>query len=181
MTNFKRTVLLLLLQGFSLWSWAAGGDDIEYRVKAAYLYKFAAYIEWPPATFTNANSPIVVGILGADDAVAALAGSAAPLINNRALEVRALKPGEPLSGVHILFIGRQENGRLKRLLESVQAEAVLTVTEFPGALGIGSIINFVPVDDRIRFEVSLPQAEHNRLKISARLLSVAQKIESRRP
>lgn len=183
MNALRRTMLLLALNCCMAWTWAAGGNasEIEYRIKAAYLYKFAAYVEWPPSTFPHPNAPFVIGILGADDAANALNASSPPPVNNRALEIRLLKPGDDLSGVQILFVGRQENSRLKRLLESIQAEPVLVVTESYGALAMGSIINFVPIDEHIRFEVSLPQAERNGLKISARLLSVAQKIESRRP
>ncbi|HSY28334.1 MAG TPA: YfiR family protein, partial [Burkholderiaceae bacterium] len=64
---------------------------------------------------------------------------------------------------------------------ATQSLPILVVTESAGALESGSIINFVPVDDRIRFEISVTQAERSGLKISSRLLGVAQKIESGKP
>lgn len=184
MDIIRRVVLLIAVQCLAACAWAAGSGagDIEYQIKAAYLYKFAAYVEWPSAAFAEANTPVIIAVVGADDVAAALNNiKAGQMVNNRAVQVKLLKPGDPLTGVQILFIGRQESGHLRRWLDSVQAQPVLTVTEWAGALGVGSVINFVPVDDRIRFEVSAVSAERSGLKISARLLSVAQKVETRRP
>lgn len=177
---FWRAALWIVFQCVAASAWAAG--DIEYQIKAAYLYKFVAYVEWPPTVFAEANTPVTIGVIGADDVAAELNNikSGRPP-NSRAVEVKMLKPGDSLAGVQVLFIGGQENGRLKRLLEGLQSQPVLTVTEWTGALGAGSVINFVPVDDRIRFEVSVAHAERSGLKISARLLNVAQKVETRRP
>ena len=177
------TVVLVLLQWFTSCAWAAAGgaSEIEYQIKAAYLYKFAAYVEWPPAAFADSNTPVVIGVIGADELAAELKNIKGALTaNNREIQVRTLKQGDSMAGLQILFIGRQESGRLKQLLDSLQSQPVLTVTEWGGAIGTGSVINFVPVDDRIRFEVSTASAERSGLKISARLLSVAQRVETRR-
>ncbi|SDP88358.1 protein of unknown function [Rhodoferax sp. OV413] len=184
MARTRRMALLLAVPFFAAGVWAAAGsaNEIENQVKAAYLYKFAAYVEWPATVFVQADTPLTIGILGAEAIAAELGNlkSTQPM-QNRALEVKRLKPGEALTGVQILFIGRQENGRLKSLLDSIQSQSMLVVTESAGALDAGSVINFLPVGDRIRFEVSVQNAERSGLKISARLLGVAQKIEPRRP
>lgn len=154
----------------------------EYQIKAAYLYKFAGYIEWPPGAFHLPESPITIGVIGADDMWEELDRlKRAPPVNNRSIDIRLLKAGDSLNGVHILFIGRQEAPRLRRTLESLQAQPVLTVSEVQGGLGEGSMINFILIEERIRFEVSLLPAERSNLKISSRLLSVAQKIEGKKP
>ena len=183
--SFVRHIALLIAFAFpAAFADAAGSEqsDFEYQIKAAYLYKFIAYVEWPAAAFAEAATPVTIGVVGADDLAAELNNlKRGRLVNNRAVAVKLLKPGDLLTGVQILFIGRQESGRLKHLLDGIQSQPVLTVTEWSGALGAGSMINFVPVDDRIRFEVSAASAERSGLKISARLLSVAQKVETRRP
>lgn len=182
--KLNRRMLLAGSMACPVMAWAAGNSsgDVEYQVKAAYLYKFSTYVEWPATAFSQADAPLTIGIVGADEVAAELnllksvqAGEGRPL------EVRILKPGEPVTGVQIVFIGRQENGRLKRLLDAMQSQPVLTVTESVGGLGVGSIINFVAAGNRIRFEASVSNAEQNGLKISARLLGVAQKIETRKP
>lgn len=178
----------ILLNGLLLAARAAGAapgvvtGGNEYQIKAAYLYKFAAYIEWPPGAFNQPETPITIGVMGADDMWEELDRlKRAPPVNNRTIDIRLLKPGDSLSGVHILFIGRQEAGRLRRTLESLQSQPVLTVSEIQGGLGEGSMINFILIEERIRFEVSLAPAERCNLKISARLLGVAQKIEGKKP
>ncbi len=179
------TIALAFLQCFEALARAAAGsgaNEVEYQIKAAYLYKFAAYVEWPPAAFADSSTPVVIGVIGADALTTELKNIKGNLtVNNREILIRPLKLGDSLSGLQILFIGRQESGRLKQLLDSVQSQPVLTVTEWGGAINAGSVINFVPVDDRIRFEVSTASAERSGLKISARLLGVAQRVETRRP
>lgn len=178
------TLFIANLHWFAAGAWAAavGAGEVEYQIKAAYLYKFAAYVEWPSAAFADSNTPVVIGVIGADALAAELKNvKGGPTVNNREILVRPLKPGDSLAGLQILFIGRQESSRLKQLLESLQSQPVLTVTEWGGAINTGSVINFVPVDDRIRFEVSTASAERSGLKISARLLGVAQRVETRRP
>ena len=183
MTNAQRILVRLWFMGLALIAWPFGAVavEIEHQIKAAYLYKFASYVDWPASVLAQADAPVTIGVLGADEIAAELTSinNGRPA-NSRAIEVKRLKPGEPMTGVQMLFIGHEESLRLKRLQDGLQARSVLTVTDSVGALGAGSIINFVTVDDRIRFEVSVAQAELSGLKISARLLGVAQKIEARK-
>jgi len=184
MGALRRAALLVIILGVSTCACASDvdPDDVEYQLKATFLYKFASYVEWPSSAFAPTNASFTIGVVGADKVVAALNSlTGTHLVNSRVLKIKNFGPGEPVTGVQILFVGKQENGHLKHLLEPMQSQPVLTVTESAGALGSGSIINFVQVDDHIRFEVSVMQAERDGLKISSRLLAVAQKIESGRP
>jgi hypothetical protein len=154
----------------------------EAGIKAAYLYKFAAYVEWPPAAFARADAPFVIGIVGADDVAAELNKiKASAAAGNRPVEVRVLRHADAAGGVHILFLGQQDTARLARALGTTAAQPILTVTDSGSGLVSGSIINFVTVSDRIRFEVSLPNAERNSIKVSVRLLNVALRVEARKP
>jgi hypothetical protein len=162
-------------------AWLACADDsdetLEYRLKAAFLYKFAGYVQWPDAAFSRPDAPLTIGILGADAIASELATMVAGrTVNNRTVAVRRLKPGEALIGVNILLIGRSEMARLPQLLPQLQSHAILTVTELEGALSQGSVINFTLVDRRVRFEISLDAAEKHNLKLSSRLLAVAQQV-----
>jgi hypothetical protein len=177
-------LLLIALADSSTWVVMADdtSETLEYRLKAAFLYKFAGYVEWPEAAFPRPDTPVTIGVLGAD----AVASELAPLVagrtvNNRAIVVRRLKAGDPLIGVNVLLIGKSENARLPALLPQLQSHAVLTVTEVDGALSQGSVINFTLVDRRVRFEVSLGAAEKHNLKLSSRLLAVAQQVHSSTP
>ncbi len=162
-------------------AWLACADDsdetLEYRLKAAFLYKFAGYVQWPDASFPRPDAPLTIGILGADAIASELATMiAGRTVNNRAVAVRRLKPGEALTGINILLIGKSESGRLPQLLPQLQSHAILTVTELEGALSQGSVINFILADRRVRFEISLEAAEKHNLKLSSRLLAVAQQV-----
>jgi hypothetical protein len=146
----------------------------EERVKAAYLYKLPNYVEWPALSFARNDSPYVIGIVEADAIANELIKiSGGRRINNRPVLVRKLRSGDAPEGVHLLFVGRAERGRIEQIAKSVQSQPILIVTETEGALGQGSMINFVKTDDRIRIEVSLDTAEKSGLKLSSRLLAIA--------
>jgi hypothetical protein len=172
---------VLLAAAMPWWSVQAADEDstLEQRVKAAFLYQFAGYVEWPPNTFAQPGTPITIAVLGAD-AVAEELGQVVTgrTVGGRSVVVRRVKPGESLAGVHILFVGKSEGARLNQV---PQARAVLTVTEADGALSHGSMINFVLVDRRVRFEVALDSVEKNGLKLSSRLLAVAQQVRTGTP
>ena len=167
------------------WRNAHAADDdasLELRVKAAFLYQFAGYVEWPANASPQPGAPITIAVLGADSLATELSQVVTGrTVGGRAVTVRRVKPGESLTGVHILFIGRAENERLSQLAQASQPRAILTVTETDGALTKGSMINFVLVDRRVRFEVALDSAEKGGLRLSSRLLAVAQLVRSGTP
>ena len=148
----------------------------EHQVKAAYLYKFLDFVEWPAAAFDGPKSPFVIGVAGAD----ALADELDALIARRRVEsrpvhLRRLRPGEAASGLHVLFVGRE--ARVATWLAATARQPVLAVTEADDTLPAGSTINFVMLDKRVRFDVDLRSAESRELKISSRLLGVARRVE----
>jgi hypothetical protein len=151
----------------------------ESAVKAAFLFKFAAFAEWPPGTFQRPDQPLVIAVSGDDE----VAGDLEQLASGRTIEgrpvsVRRAANGAAATGAHILFLAARRESRLREALESV-AGPVLVVTEQPGALGWGSVINFMPDGGRVRFAASLASADARNVKLSARLLAVAQLIEGR--
>lgn len=150
---------------------AAGA--LERRVKAALLYRFINYVEWPQSAFEEPDTPFTIAIAGADVLAAELADFAASrVVLDRPLNVRRLKPGEPAQDVHIVFVGRADAQHLGAILRAVPRSA-LVVTEWAGALKQGSVINFLLVDGHVRFEVSLNAAQKRNIRLSSRLLSVA--------
>ena len=147
----------------------------EQQVKAAYLFKFGGYVEWPADAFPDANAPIVIGVAG-DEAVAREITRvvAKRTINGRAVVVQALRAGEAASGAHILFVGRSQLTRIPEL--TAASQSALVVTDAEKGLAQGGTINFVTAENRIRFEVSLDAARRGGLKIGAPLLSVAMRV-----
>jgi len=151
---------------------AAFAQPLEHEVKAAFLFKFLSFVEWPQAALGPAGAPLVIGVAGAEDAAAALEQmSAGRSAQGRPVEVRRLREGEPAAGVHMLFLARGAAARLRELGRAVQP--VLVVCEWDGALDQGAVVNFVRAEGRVRFEAALDAAERRGLRISSRMLAVA--------
>jgi hypothetical protein len=176
-----RRRLLLAAAGVALWlarASRARAGALERQVKAAYLVKFATFVEWPEGCFSRPDSALLIGVAG-DDALAdqlesTVAGRAA---GGHPLRVRRVRMGEPPTGLHMLFVGEVDKTRLPDLLAACQSQSVLTVSDSEEAHALGSIIRFVVADDKLRFEVGLKQALAARIKISARMLSAAYRVQ----
>ena len=153
---------------------------VQQRVKAAFLYKFAAYVEWPPSAFPQPETPIVIGVAGADAIAQELEQVAVGrTVAGRPVNVRRLARGDSAGDCcQILFIGAGERVRTAELLVGVQGRPVLTVTEVSAQHPKGSIINFLATEDRIRFDISREAAERNGLQLRSQLLSVARQVAS---
>jgi hypothetical protein len=158
---------------------AAGAAPRDSAVKAAFLYKFGSFVEWPAATFRDAQDPLVIGVLG-DDAVADELEqlAAGRSVEGRPVKVRSVKESELPAGVHVLFVGTLRPARLREVLASASGP-VLVVTQQDGALAAGSVINFVADGSRVRFTASIASAEARGLRLSARLLAVAQSVDGK--
>jgi hypothetical protein len=145
-------------------------------LKAAFLYKFAGYVEWPDAP-GPADAPITIGVAGADPFAAELVEiTRGHTVAGRPINVRRMMVGDSFDGLQILFIGGQARGGAHGLLADARSRPILTVTESAGALSEGSIINFTQDKDRVRFEISLYAAEQSQLKLNSRLLAVADAV-----
>lgn len=149
----------------------------EYQIKAAYLYKFLAFIDWPPQAFARTDAPLVIGVLGANPLADELAQVVATRqASGRPVAVRRLRAGDGLTELHVLFVARSEAARLPGIVAAARELPLLVVTELDDAMPSGSAINFVVVEDKVRFDVALAVAEKANLRISARLLTVARKV-----
>jgi hypothetical protein len=173
--------LLLVLAGMlpAAHGQAAGAAPRDSAVKAAFLYKFGSFVDWPPGAFQRPDDPLVIGVM-ADDAVADELEqlAAGRTVEGRPLKIRTFREQELPAGIHILFIGNLRPARLRDLVAALPG-AVLVVTQQEGALRAGSVINFTQEGARVRFAVSLTAAEARGLRLSARLLAVAQSVEGK--
>src|SRR5690606_9939535 len=134
-------------------TWAATDESylLECKLKAAFLLKFTGYIEWPSGAHHHADTPFVIGVIGADEVNSALHTlNASRPAHARPIKIRQLAADDIIDDVQILFIGRYVQDHLPALLASTRAKPVLTVTENQGALEAGSVINFVRVGEHVR-------------------------------
>ncbi len=149
----------------------------EYQVKAAFLYNFAKFVEWPPSSFSDASAPLQICVFGQDPFGQELRGiTNEKTVNGRKLEVRHVVDLQHARSCHILFIASAQRTSMKRILEGLRGASVLTVGDTKGFAEQGGMINFVLENDRVQFEVSRKAAEQAGLKISSKLLSVAKLV-----
>lgn len=158
---------------------SGAAPTLERQVKAAYLYKFAGFVEWPEASFKAPDSALTIGVAGTELLAEQLERMVAGRnVNGHPIVVRRVRPGDALTGVHILFADQSmERPALGAMLSAARGHSVLTVTDADDGLAQGAMIVFVVADDRLRFEVALRQAQASGLRISARMLAVAHKVQ----
>jgi hypothetical protein len=150
---------------------------MERRVKAAFLYKFLGYTEFPPAAFGDASSPVLIGVAGSDDMLAELARTVVGrTLNGRPIVVKPVRDGDNPGPLHLLFVAGSDGPRVSRTLRNASG-AMLLVTECEFGLQMGSVINFKMVNEHVRFDVSLDAAEKNNVRLSSRLLNVANHVQ----
>ena len=149
----------------------------EYQVKAAYLFNFLKFVEWPDDSFADSLAPIVIGVVGEDPF-----GSALPqvtigkTVQGRDLVIRKYHTGEGVRGAHILFISPSEKKRLPMILSSLRGSSVLTVADTEGFLDAGGMIQFLNENDRVRFAINVEATSRANLKMSSKLLSLAKVV-----
>lgn len=151
----------------------------DRSVMAAYIYRFITYVEWPASVFSSAEAPIVIGVVNADDIASELEkivqGRTA---QDRRLQVRRIALGEPVTGVNVLFIGGEVAAKFLQASKALTERSVLTITGVERGIEQGSVINFIHLEGRVRFEVNVAMAEKSGLRLSSRLLTVATRLKA---
>ncbi len=170
-----------------------GTGSSEYEVKAAFLYNFIRFVEWPDETL-SVNEPIVVGIVGEDRFVDAFEPAKDKLVKARKVSLRRFEDLrgnggleqenrlaidvqiESLKKCDVVFIGSSEKRYMRDILKALGGIAVLTVGETEGFLESGGMINFVVEDGKICFEINAAAAEQAGLEMRARFMRLAKRI-----
>ena len=154
----------------------------ESQVRAAFVINFPKYADWPPESFADAGSPIVIGILGetpmTDELQKILAGRR---VNGRQIVLKRLSDNEVPAVCHILFVSAAAEHQAPNIIGKLKGRSVLTVGETEDFLEKGGIINLVRRDKKIAIEVNLKAAGDARISISSRLLNVAKVVKGRNP
>lgn len=147
--------------------------DLEHQVKAAFLYNFARFIEWPPDAPEGEGS-FVIGVLGSDATSRALEATVqGKSVGGRTIQVRPVKSQDEALQCHMLFVGSETAERLRPVLKAVRGSAVLTVGDSEAFAREGGIVHFVMQDRHVRFAVNTDAAARAGLKISSKLLQLA--------
>ena len=159
----------------------AAADLGEYSVKAAFLFNFAKFTEWPNDTWPSRDAPMTLCIAGRDPfGGATLAAFDGRSIGNR--EFRSRRGGnlDELAGCQVLFIAISEERRLPAILQATANRPILTISDIQGFVGAGGMIGLLTLEQRIQFDVNLAACERAGLKLSAQMLMLARQVSGAR-
>ncbi|HKV81912.1 MAG TPA: YfiR family protein [Candidatus Sulfotelmatobacter sp.] len=180
MRRSRPIVAVLLCLSLALGATAQSSDSAassEYLIKAGFIYNFAQLVHWPSVAFSQADSPVVIGILGTDPFGSIIDRVVEnKKLDGRNLVVKRLRWGKDLKDLkecNILFVSSSEKEHIPDLVNTVKWLPILTIGETPGFAARGGIINLTLEDNKVRFEVNIEAAKQANLNISSRLLALA--------
>ena len=150
----------------------------EYKVKAAFLYNFARFVEWPAAAFLGLDDPLTICVLGDDPFGRTLDEIVAgKKLDSHAFAVRRISDARNVAGCRILFVSSSERKRVLASIAAASEQGLLTVGESCNPTAEGMIINFTVEDGKVRFEINRDAAERSNIRLSSRLLSLASTLK----
>jgi len=172
--GFKPRMTMLAVFGAAM---LCGADQPaqEFKVKAAFLYNFARFVEWPSFAFKDANSPFVIAVVGTDPFDGALEQAVSgKTIGNRKVEIRHFDSVDKIGACQILFVPASDDESEKQINDKVKNDPVLTVGESEKFVSDGGgSVRFFTDDGKMRFEISTDATDAAKLKVSSKLLKLA--------
>lgn len=174
-----KTVLITHLM-IAFIPWSAWGQQVsEYRVKAAFLYNFAKFVDWPACNHCYDADVFTIGILGQDPFGEEIKTIVGKRVKDRTLMVLRAATLDELKTCQVIFISGSFRKDLPKILQKLRGRPILTVGDMPGFAEAGGMINLYMADNKVRFEINPVAAEQAKLKISSQLLKLARIVPSR--
>ena len=147
----------------------------EYQLKAVFLFNFAQFVDWPQESFPEAQTPLVIGVLGEDPFGTYLDEIVSgETVNNRPLEIQRYRRVDEIKTCHILFISQSESKQLEQIVAALKGRSILTVSDSAGFTRQGGMIRFVTDKNKLRLRINLEAATAANLTISSKLLRPAE-------
>ena len=175
-----KAVALMALFAFLVGSNLGFGGETsltEYQVKSLFLLNFLKYVDWPPVSFGETNMPIIIGLYGEDKFGDALKKAVeGKTVSGRRIIIQPIETDNDLGKCHILFISDSEKKHLGEILAKIKTLPVLTVGETDQFLAMEGMINFTKKENKIHLEINLVPAQRVNLKLSSKLLTVADTV-----
>jgi hypothetical protein len=178
MALLTRLVLLLVVGYAPVHAQSAD----ESQIKAAFLYNFAKFVEWPAGAFKTPADPIVICILGRSPIGGSLEQAVkGKQINGRSLAVRQTQEPQEAAACHLLFVAASEKKRSPAILDLLKSASILTVGETANFAAAGGVVGFKMDDGKVGLEINVCAEQRARLRISSKLLSLAKIIKDDKP
>ncbi|MEI8122344.1 MAG: YfiR family protein [bacterium] len=143
----------------------------EYAIKAAFVYNFIQFVEWPPSAFPDPGTLLMIGVLGTDPFGPLLDQTVkGESVKGRDLVVRRFRDVDDVKSCHVLFISKSEKEQIPLILKRLEGLPILTISELDGFADRGGVVNFYTEKNRVRFEINHESARRKGLKITSQLL-----------
>ena len=179
-----RTASNLLALAFAVLFWTTSAPSraqeavSEPVLKAAFIYNFAKFVEWPADAYRGSGDRFQICLYGIDSVSEALNSIAGQMVGPRKIEIQTLAPGDNPVDCQVAYIGQSERPKLRQALNKMADLTVLTIGDMPSFAEQGGMINLRKVGGKIRFQINLAAARRSGLRISSRLLRLAQIVAS---
>lgn len=166
-------LLPIFLLALTLAASAQATDEKETKLKAAFVLKFALYVEWPESAFGSPTNPIVFGVLGRDPFGQIMdATMQGQTIDRHPVIVKRARTAVELLDCHVVFVSAAERDKVKTLLPQLRGKPILTVSDMDGFTSAGGMIGLKKKQGVIRFDINRQAAESAGVKISSKLLQL---------
>lgn len=177
----RRFISVSVLAIGTFYSLAQSNLSSEYQVKAVFLFNFAQFVEWPANTFSAADAPFIIGVLGKDPFGDYLDETVkGEKINGHPMVIKRFKVVGEATGSHILFISLAKGDHLQDVLDNLKSQKILTVGDVSNFTHQGGMIGFFKESSKIRIQINLEVAKGADLTVSSKLLRVAEVVNSKR-
>jgi hypothetical protein len=178
MSFYALTLATLLSHTAATATWAQTNPSVEYQVKAAFLFNFARFIEWPPQAFLNEKTPITLCVFGSDPFGGALDEIIrGKTINKREVVARRTIELSELKTCQLVFVSSSEDKSLSEILNSLKGVSALVVGESEGFAEAGGGVQFFLEDNKLRFAVNIEALQRSKLTVSSKLLALARIVQ----
>lgn len=153
-------------------------SDQEYQIKAAFIYNFAQFVNWPSSA-ESATDPFVIGIVGSDPFGPEIDSLESETLNHRPILIRRFTDAKDVSpDCRIVFINVAESSRIRQTLDELSGRGLLTIGDTPRFADQGGAITFVIRKNKVRFIINRRTAEREGLRMNSQLLSLAERVIS---
>ena len=180
--TYCSTIIMVLVMSM-IWSAQAfaGEQNVtqEYKIKAAYLYNFSLFVDWPAGAAGTDNTSFVICILGQHSFGDALKSMEGKVVKQRVLKVRYISDLKNIGNCQILFVCLSEKLRLPEIIgAAIEKRGILTISDLPGFTRAGGVINLVNVGEKLRFDINMKAARQAGLSMNHQLLNMAHDISN---
>jgi len=159
-------------------AWGQSNEETEYRVKLAFLYNFAQFVQWPADAFHGANSPLILCVAGQDPFKGGIeADLHGRTVGGHPIRIKRLMQDEDPRACHMIFVRASEKKLAGNILQALKKSNTLTIGETKGFADLGGLINLTVEENKLRFEINLDAALQTKLKISSKLLALARIVK----